>query len=83
MKVDGVKIIEPDVHTDYRGDLWTLWKSGDFGLDFNSRASLDVIISSLSISKLGRDLGLAPVAIIILLAVYTSLATSTLEEDCN
>ena len=35
MKVNGVKIIEPDVHTDYRGDLWTLWKSGDFGLNFN------------------------------------------------
>jgi len=35
MKINGVKIIEPDIHTDYRGDLWTLWKSGDFGLDFN------------------------------------------------
>jgi len=26
----GVKIIEPDVFTDYRGDYWTTWKSGDF-----------------------------------------------------
>jgi dTDP-4-dehydrorhamnose 3,5-epimerase len=35
MKIDGVKIIEPDVYTDYRGDLWTLWKSGEHSLDFN------------------------------------------------
>ena len=34
-KVDGVKVISPDVHTDYRGDLWTIWKDGDFDLDFN------------------------------------------------
>ena len=29
MKVEGVKVVEPDVFTDYRGDLWTLWKEGD------------------------------------------------------
>jgi dTDP-4-dehydrorhamnose 3,5-epimerase len=33
--IDGVKIVEPDYFTDYRGDLWTLWKSGDHGLSFN------------------------------------------------
>jgi len=33
--IDGVKIISPDVYTDYRGDLWTLWKTGDHGLNFN------------------------------------------------
>ena len=26
MKIQDVQIIEPDVHTDYRGDLWTIWK---------------------------------------------------------
>mgnify|MGYP003656846266 CR=1 FL=1 len=35
MKIDDVKIIESDVYTDYRGDLWTLWKDGDHGLSFN------------------------------------------------
>jgi len=35
MNIEGVKIIQPDVFSDYRGDLWTLWKSGDFGLNFN------------------------------------------------
>jgi dTDP-4-dehydrorhamnose 3,5-epimerase len=33
--IEGVRIIEPDYFTDYRGDLWTLWKSGDHGLRFN------------------------------------------------
>jgi len=35
MKIEGVKVFEPDVYTDYRGDLWTLWKTNDHGLDFN------------------------------------------------
>ena len=34
-KIEGVKVFEPDYHTDYRGDLWTLWKSGDHGMEFN------------------------------------------------
>tara|TARA_Y100000296_G_scaffold26021_1_gene30593 strand:- start:3174 stop:3650 length:477 start_codon:yes stop_codon:yes gene_type:complete len=32
---EGVQVLTPDVHTDYRGDLWTLWKRGDLDLDFN------------------------------------------------
>lgn len=35
MKIRDVKILEPDVYTDYRGDLWTLWKDGQFELNFN------------------------------------------------
>ena len=36
MKFKEIKIYEPDVFTDYRGDLWTLWKkSCDFNIDFN------------------------------------------------
>ena len=33
----GVHIIEPDVFTDFRGDLWTTWKKDEFpiNLDFN------------------------------------------------
>ena len=34
MKIADVKIFTPDVYTDYRGDLWTLWKQGE-GLPFN------------------------------------------------
>ena len=26
MIIKDIKIIEPDIHTDFRGDLWTLWK---------------------------------------------------------
>ena len=26
----GVKVLEPDVFTDYRGDLWTIWKKDEF-----------------------------------------------------
>tara|TARA_X000001382_G_scaffold125948_1_gene112020 strand:- start:315 stop:788 length:474 start_codon:yes stop_codon:yes gene_type:complete len=33
--INGVVIRQPDIHTDYRGDLWTLWKDNDFDLDFN------------------------------------------------
>ena len=37
MKIDGVKIFEPDIFTDFRGDLWTTWKKDEFSinLDFN------------------------------------------------
>jgi dTDP-4-dehydrorhamnose 3,5-epimerase len=35
MKIKDIKILEPDVFCDYRGDLWTLWKQGDHGLSFN------------------------------------------------
>jgi len=35
MKIEGVTTLCPDAYTDYRGDLWTLWKSGDHGLVFN------------------------------------------------
>ena len=36
-KFDGVKIFEPDIFTDFRGDLWTTWKKDEFpiNLDFN------------------------------------------------
>ena len=35
--INGVRIIEPDIFTDYRGDLWTTWKQDefDYDLDFN------------------------------------------------
>jgi len=29
MKFKEVKVINPDFHSDYRGDLWTLWKQGE------------------------------------------------------
>ena len=34
---DGVSYYTPDVYTDYRGDLWTIWKSGssEFDLAYN------------------------------------------------
>ena len=35
MKIKDVKIFTPDVYTDFRGDLWTLWKDGDHELKFN------------------------------------------------
>jgi len=35
MKIHDVKIFNPDVFTDYRGDLWTLWKEGEGELKFN------------------------------------------------
>ena len=33
----GVSYHDPDVYTDFRGDLWTLWQSGksDFDMPFN------------------------------------------------
>ena len=35
MKFSEVKIIEPDVFTDYRGDLWTIWNKKESDIDFN------------------------------------------------
>ena len=37
MKIDDVRIFEPDVFADFRGDLWTTWKKDEFpiDLDFN------------------------------------------------
>ena len=34
---EEVKVFTPDVHTDYRGELWTTWKKDEFprNLDFN------------------------------------------------
>lgn len=36
-RIDGVSFFKPSVHTDYRGDLWTLWNKNhdNFGLEFN------------------------------------------------
>ena len=33
--INGVVIREQDAFTDYRGDLYTIWKDGDFDLNFN------------------------------------------------
>jgi dTDP-4-dehydrorhamnose 3,5-epimerase len=35
MKIKDAKVITPEIHTDYRGDLWTLWKNDGNGLSFN------------------------------------------------
>ena len=35
MKIKDIQTHVPDFYCDYRGDLWTLWKSGDYGLNFN------------------------------------------------
>jgi len=37
MKIKDVQVFTPDVYTDYRGDLWTLWhkEQNNFNLDFN------------------------------------------------
>ena len=35
MEIDGVKIFEPDLFTDFRGDLWTTWKKDEFPLDLD------------------------------------------------
>ncbi len=35
VKFDEVKIHQPDAHTDYRGDLWTIWKSDNSNINFN------------------------------------------------
>ena len=34
-KIEGVEIFEPDVFTDFRGDLWTTWKKNEFLHDIN------------------------------------------------
>ena len=33
--INGVQIFEPDVFTDFRGDLWTTWKKDEFPLDLD------------------------------------------------
>ena len=35
--IEGVLISEPDVYTDFRGDLWTIWKKNEnyAGIEFN------------------------------------------------
>ena len=33
--IKGVKVFQPDIFSDHRGDLWTIWKSNDFDLKFN------------------------------------------------
>ena len=33
--INGVVVREQDAFTDYRGDLYTTWKDGDFDLNFN------------------------------------------------
>ena len=35
MKFEEVLVIDTDVHTDYRGDLWTVWKKNDSKTTFN------------------------------------------------
>jgi len=35
MKIDGVEVTQPDVYTDYRGDLWTLWSADSHRFNFN------------------------------------------------
>lgn len=35
MKIKDVSVFEPDVFSDYRGDLWTIWKLGEHNLTFN------------------------------------------------
>ena len=34
---EEIKVFTPDVHTDYRGELWTTWKKDEFpmNLEFN------------------------------------------------
>tara|TARA_R100001015_G_C4605946_1_gene160990 strand:+ start:535 stop:1035 length:501 start_codon:yes stop_codon:yes gene_type:complete len=34
-EIEGVKIFEPDVFTDFRGDLWTTWKKTEFPFDID------------------------------------------------
>ena len=33
--IKDINVFEPDVFTDYRGDLWTTWKKGEIPLEFN------------------------------------------------
>ena len=36
-RIKDVRVMTPDVHTDFRGDIWTLWnkREGNVNLDFN------------------------------------------------
>jgi len=34
-KLSEVKVFTPSHFSDYRGDLWTIWKKSDFNLEFN------------------------------------------------
>ena len=45
MKIDGIRIYQPDIHTDYRGDLWTIWKgqSTEFNHDKVSTSRKNVL----------------------------------------
>ena len=45
-KIEGVKIYTPDVHTDYRGDLWTLWKKGENKFLINNEFNHDKVSTS-------------------------------------
>ena len=51
------------------------------GLFLSSNASREESIISLSISRLGKDLGLAPVAIIMFFALNISSSTFTEVDD--
>ena len=33
MLIEGIRVFEPDVFTDFRGDLWTTWKEDEFPHD--------------------------------------------------
>ena len=44
LKIKVIKINTPDVYTDYRGDLWTLWKDeGEYNHDKVSTSRRNVI----------------------------------------
>ena len=44
MKIKDIQVKTPDVHTDYRGDLWTLWKNdGQYNHDKVSTSRKNVI----------------------------------------
>ena len=44
MKITDVQIITPNVHTDYRGDLWTLWQgTNEYNHDKVSTSRKNVI----------------------------------------
>ena len=47
MRIRDIQIKTPDVHTDYRGDLWTLWKNdGQYNHDKVSTSRKNVIRGS-------------------------------------
>ena len=44
MKITDVQIITPNVHTDYRGNLWTLWQgTNEYNHDKVSTSRKNVI----------------------------------------